>query len=694
MPASFDRRLGRVALSGALAASLLLAPSVGSGAAIDEAPPVLSTLAEARLGHSSPVRDVRWIADGKRIVSTAGGRTVCWDASDGHVVWNLGDDAEISFGVAAGARGTAVVRARGHRIESIGTAGSITARADDPDAEFSDELSLDAAAAFVALASVRPRRESKDPGEPVSLIVRRVSDLAVQWTAPLDRDARICSLLPTPDGRGICWATVDGCLGYSTADSSAESSRLASTGHEHRIIAQTSPRRWLLLNVDTHRLSSVEIGIRPAGGAAASVARITDVRPELSDISQVAAIDAEHVVLSRATGAIMVAALGDPREDREIGSFSDQVTCLDVMPGRPTLLAAGFRSGVVRVFDLQGQERQFPRAHFGAVTAAEASRDGRVFATVDRSGQVVVWPHDGRRPMRTIDKLGAPLALSDDGTVLAGCTARGEVQGVFLTDPVRRTKPLPAYGRPVNTVCFVPGSLNLLVGSGKPPGADGRVVLGNTPTLQLLDLESGRELYAVDTGGHVRHMSVSPDASRVVVGNYDFIDVRGIKDGQLMDRQRINRPDRTITQWVESLDIDYVTGSVVFIPDAFQDAPDWRKYVWAKLLWRDHVGPPHSSQDGRQEFLPLGTTQDDLRIVRWIPGGRWCVAGGAGGLELFDVLHPDVCQRRWQDERRTVVALCVVDGGRALVTADDQGTVKLWDLSWVRTSASTPKDGK
>ncbi len=648
------------------------------------APKLLGTVARTELGQVASAVDVCWIDGGRGLAVLGENRWLsAWSAATGSRMWErtlANRDATII------AAATGVIAIQGKTVEFIDATGRTTRSIASPHRVHA--VAADAAGERLLTCEGAPTEADPDA---CAIVLRRGAEWAETWRRPIAEGDRARSVAIAADGSTVLWTTSGGEVHSAPLEAGSDDTFLVATGRHIEIVGQIAPRRWLLHELARKRLCALTIGPATVSDASGGRAQFADMRSDLEGIECVELLGADRVVVGRASGDVLLVTLDNPKGDRAIASFRAPVTALDSLGAAAGFVAVCLRDGSVHVIDFEGAEREFGAVHLGGVLAVEASRDGRTFATADGRGRVVVWPSDGRGPQRVVDGVYAPIALSDDAGLLAGCTQSHEVQGVWWDRGERRSTPVEISGGGPTAIRFVPGTGRAFIGSWKKSRPDGHIY-GTDPnaTLQFVDVRRGELVYAIDPQDVVASLAVDGRGDRVVTSGSTFLRTYDAASGRLLDERSVLRPQRWSTLTARSIDVDPVTGAVVFALDGI-------RREWTRAAWRDHLGPPYASDDAREEFRSLPSLIEQIRVVRWVPGGRWCVIGGRrlsrgsiiedkgfpgamGGFEVFDTTS-GACVRRWTPPGGGVWAACIVDGGRKLVEVGVDGAVRLWDLT-------------
>jgi WD40 repeat protein len=309
----------------------------------------------------------------------------------------------------------------------------------------------------------------------------------------------------------------------------------------------------------------------------------------------------------------------------------------------------------------------------GLVRCAALSRDGRLLATAEASGKVLLWDLlAGRQVLSLQGPLGPPgaraLAFRADGQRLAYAATRllaankwEAAVAVWDTSTGRQTATFPRPAAGIVAVGFAAdGRCVALVRERPfiPPGAGVKV-----PPAAVWDAEAGREL-AVLPGAYL-----SPTAQ----GTFS-------PDGRLV----------AVNNAVQLVAWDWAAGKKVFTSSghdlryAYTPAfsPDGARLALGSGHPRDNTRPEVRVWDtatGRQ-VLSLSGHAEQVPSVAFSPdGARLASASFDGTLKVWDAAGgAEVMTLKGHGQG--MVRLAFGPGGRRLVSCSADGTLKVWDV--------------
>ena len=365
-----------------------------------------------------------------------------------------------------------------------------------------------------------------------------------------------------------------------------------------------------------------------------------------------------------------------------------------------TTLAATDPSGRVRVWDV-ATRRELHRhgAHAGGMCQVAASPDGMYAATVGEDGTVRTWEVATGRPVGgwAADERGRATLVryTPDGRHLITAGGDGTVR---LWDT--------ATGREVRRLGEPAGSRRVSLWGGQQftvsPDGTRIAVSGESGQLPALyETATGRRVreFAVPRvnppyAGQVSGLAFSPDGRRLV-GTFTqwFRDRCGPDEAR--DARRVLVWDAATGDPAFEIAAERPHGAVAVSPDgrviAGSGLPDgepatcvvfWSATTGSELVGRrirnDKTGgfPPGSSD----ELSGLVHSQRRDKFVAFSPDGRYLATDAGGTVRLVEVASGAVvCV--FESGASAVTGLVFTAGGQRLISAHDDGTGLVWDMS-------------
>jgi WD40 repeat protein len=353
------------------------------------------------------------------------------------------------------------------------------------------------------------------------------------------------------------------------------------------------------------------------------------------------------------------------------------------------------------VWDLaKGEPRATFAEHTAAVEALSVSLDGKLVATGDAGGTILVWDITAKKAKQTLKTPGpvADVAFSTDGKLLASAgdeTDLGTGIGVLRLWNVESGSELhrAVHGGGLFAVAFQPKSQVV-------------VTAGKDHTIRAWDAKTGKETLAIPGHfGWVRSLAFTPNGATLATSSHDNTiklwdwaeltrnDVLdGHKDGTLAiafspdNRIMVSGGrDGVVKFW------DAAAGTVLGQWEAKQPvtalafAPDEKQMQLAVGMWSDadNLKLLDVQYELRQllhkELHNLKGHAQSVTALAYSKAGVLASGSGDGTTILWDGAAGKT--RHVLKGERGVSAVAFSPGGASLATGDVAGRVKLWDAA-------------
>lgn len=328
------------------------------------------------------------------------------------------------------------------------------------------------------------------------------------------------------------------------------------------------------------------------------------------------------------------------------------------------ILATGSWDGTVRLWNT-ATWRPIGRPMNGNISwvySVAFSPDGKILAAGSQDGKVRLWNVTTRQP------IGKPLpgnstmaifsvAFSPDGKTLAAGGLDGTVR---LWDVATRQpfgNPFPGNTGAVLSVAFSP---------------DGKLVAAGTAnsTLWLWDIAAARlfdDVSFTSNTGWMTSLAFSSDGKKIAVGSTSSIVwILDTTTGKAVDKNPLNGHTGPVN-------------SVMFSPNGETLATSG--YDGTVRLWKVATGQEIGS--------PLTGATGEVNSVLFSPDGRTLVSGSGSGddtVRLWDVATHQEIGIALNGQAGPVNSTAFSPNGEIIAAGDQDGTVQLWNVSYLSNS--------
>ncbi len=410
--------------------------------------------------------------------------------------------------------------------------------------------------------------------------------------------------------------------------------------------------------------------------------------------------DGARLVTTSADGTVRQ---WDPEAGQEVeppfDHHSGEVLSADYSPDGEWI-ASGGADRTVRLWRATGrQEIAVLNGHTGAVTEVAFAPDARRLASVSQDrgalwagdNSVGVWEVDFQASLPVLrghKSYVYPVAFSPDGHWIA---SGGWDKKIRLWDAATGVEcaPLPQPGV-VRALAYSPDGTWLIAGG----DFGGKLLLWNVATGQIRDRVWG-------VGKSVRSLALSPDGTRVAVGNFDPESGDTISVWELATREKVKKVGEG-TPFAFSPDGKWLAGT---------DANEKNVVLWDARTFRPVQCPGHTERINAISFHPDGrrfvSASRDRKVRLWDATTGKCLQVFEGHTdEVFAaVFHPDGKRiasagrdraiwlwdpatgqevARLPGHTNYVWSLAFSPDGMTLVSGSGDKSVRLWDTEPLR----------
>jgi WD40 repeat protein len=510
---------------------------------------------------------------------------------------------------------------------------------------------------------------------------------------------KVHSVAFSPDG---AFVTATGSTGvvqeWSTGDGSAHGPPL--TGHTGsvRAVSYSPDGRWIVTGGVDNRVI-----LRPRGPG--SVRILTGHRDWVNAFAFTAnsryLISAggrtEHVSQD---GRILIWDTASGRRVRALPDQGDAVRSVALVDDQT--LVAGGADGRVRMWDIEsGSREQVFTGHNDRVFGVAVSADGSVIASAGRDGQVRLWSTTGREVAPPLVGHGAAvravIQLHDGEFVTAGNDARLIFWAPTDVNRSRLLRALDDPNRPVRAVTVnaeadlvaegnddgtvtlrrltdltsagvhIDTGWNPVWGIAFSPHGDKLATTTSRGVLQLWDTHTGQSLAGpIETGEDAAVVAISPDGAVIATGGDS-------KSVHLWDSQLGASPSPLVGHRNRITALAFSESDGALISTGF-DSTIW---MWGGIQGAGSGLPP----TGRM----LAASTSPFESLAVCPSGRVVYGGdNDGDIIMWDTSLTNasrIGRPLLKGHSAGITAMKCTEDGHFLLSADEVGVVRLWDLT-------------
>lgn len=339
-----------------------------------------------------------------------------------------------------------------------------------------------------------------------------------------------------------------------------------------------------------------------------------------------------------------------------LSRYTNYALAVGMLADRKTVFSAGDKS--VCLWDLESRRRIGRLLHPEIVIGAAASPDDRWLATAsekEHEGQpVLLWDLATQKIAATLTTnfwlTQGSITFSPDGKWLAFATRLGglRIWDVRDVNALSEVTNLPAFCPPAEGlgVAFSPDSRTLAYNEND----HGAILLWDSVSRSVVDRLTGHQNFVVA-------LAFSPDGKTLASGSYD----------------------RTAKLWKLAPGARPSSGAATAVGQQAQELSRAR-----------NDAEPAATEDGRtplnlaerRERLSVTNRSGGFTSLAFSPDGRTLAIGGAGGagqvIHLIEVAT-GIRKAELRGHLRGISSLAFTADGQRLLSASDDGTIRVWD---------------
>ena len=382
--------------------------------------------------------------------------------------------------------------------------------------------------------------------------------------------------------------------------------------------------------------------------------------PDQGDaVRSLALIDDQTLAAAGADGGVYIWDIKSGSRERLLTGHKDRVFGVAVSADGSMIASAG-RDGQIRLWSRTGEQVAPPLIGHGTAVRAVVQLDNGEFVTAGNDARLIFWAPTGMnrsRLLRTLDDPNRPVRAAAVNAE-ADLVAEGNDDG---TVTLRRATDLAPVGIQIQT------GWNPVWGIAFSPDGDKVATTTSRGELQLWDTRTGRSLAGpMETGEDAPVVAISPDGAVIATGGYS-------KNIHLWDNQlaALASPLVGHNNVISALAFRESDGALI---SAGFDSTIW--------MWGGVQGAVKGLRPTAQMLAASTSPFESLAVCQ---SGKAAYTGDSDGDILMWDTSSTIASRigrpLLKGHAAAVTAMKCSEDSHSLLSADEAGVVRLWDLT-------------
>jgi WD40 repeat protein len=418
-----------------------------------------------------------------------------------------------------------------------------------------------------------------------------------------------------------------------------------------------------------------------------------------STLSAAASESRQHLRTVDMTGKVWQWTLHPPPKPKLLMSLDCEPACA-TLSGDGQWLAYATPDSSLRVIHIDSRkvavEEQSDAGNFAALCFAP---DNSRFASATASGLIQVWDLANKSVTASFQATpGAiqTIAFCDTGTKIAYAMGNGAVRLHDFDKPTAITKELRAGSTPITALAFANGSNEL-------------VIANTSGTVAVYDVNQRKRIVSLPSYPFASwSLAIDPERKRMIAGSWDG-SIRVFSTGSWQMIQQLKGHEQSVN-WIISGQLGVLTaglgGRLQFWPSvagAFVAGGSSMDTLASNGVLRgqgkDQLWVATHSPSGKHLFIAgknhastLWDIGKQKRLFSWkgppttrcaaiSPNAQMLATGGDDHVVRLIAVGSGETQHILQGHRGPLSAVLFVDDGKTLISADDPGKIKFWNVA-------------